>query len=69
MASAAANTASLLTNVFGEKSNIRKIVQNFDFSKINIQDSKSDEYLYMDLALSFTKDGKDLKESMKAIND
>ncbi|SCV30712.1 uncharacterized protein FFB14_03188 [Fusarium fujikuroi] len=65
----AANAASLLTNVFGQKTDIGKIVQNFDFSQINIRDSKSDDYLHTDLAPSFGKDGQDLKESMRAIDD
>ncbi|RKK71294.1 hypothetical protein BFJ69_g11142 [Fusarium oxysporum] len=66
---ASANAASLLTNVFGQKTDIGKIVQNFDFGQINVRDSKSDNYLHTDLAPSFGKDGQDLKESMKAIDD
>ncbi|KAF5708865.1 hypothetical protein FGLOB1_6235 [Fusarium globosum] len=60
----AANAASLLTNVFGQKTDIGKIVQNFDFS----QASKTYPKLFY-LAPSFGKDGQDLKESMRAIDD
>ncbi|KAH7110726.1 hypothetical protein EDB81DRAFT_926865 [Dactylonectria macrodidyma] len=61
-----ANAAPLLTNVFGKTGDVGDLVKNFDFSKISVNDTKSDEFLHTDLAPSF---GKLNKDSLKEIDD
>ncbi|KAK4201164.1 hypothetical protein QBC40DRAFT_253336 [Triangularia verruculosa] len=57
--------SALLTNVFGKTGDIGDLVQNFDFSKIKVTDTKSEDFLHTDLAPSFGK----LKESLAKMDD
>ncbi|KAF4547802.1 Hypothetical protein D9617_36g063400 [Elsinoe fawcettii] len=75
MAAAVAATPSLpkgapnLAQIFGKTPEIGDLVKNFDFNKIDVRDSKSDEFLHADLAPSYGKLStgavKDLDEDLK----
>jgi len=53
---AAAVVGPLLVGVFGEGAKeVGNLVKNFDWSKINVRDSKNNDYLHTDLAPSFGK--------------
>lgn len=62
----AAAAVPLVASVFGSAVEVGQLVKDFDFSKINVSDSKSQEYLHTDLAPSF---GKLNKESLKGLDD
>lgn len=63
---AAVIAGALITDAFGKGvKDVGDLVKNFDFSKINVKDSKSDEYLHTDLAPSYGK----LKPDLQKMDD